>query len=223
MLIIKRSTLIFLFVLWPLISWGQNWMIAQKYLVSAIDSLICINWPNTGKLISYQIKHIEYDDILEDFIISFTDTISYCQLDIQIKKGEKSDIIAESGELRVSLVGGVATFTNENGEETDLELSDLSEDIYLYNATGKEISFLLSPDNKSFTRHSIKHQQIYAYKSFTKEYVYISMIKSVKGNETSNLPFKLEKAKGYKISYDRPNSKFEVQKDMSMDIEDFRK
>ena len=74
-----------LFALLSDVGSGQNWMMAEKYLTSAIDSLIQTNWPNTGKSTGYSISHIEYDEILDDFIIIFSDTISCSKQDLTLK------------------------------------------------------------------------------------------------------------------------------------------
>jgi hypothetical protein len=222
MKLLQKLIIVILFVLWPTLSSAQNWMMAQHYMTLAIDSLIQINFPNTGKLAGYKISYIEFDEIYEDYRVQFMDSISCSKLDMPIKDGEEPDIVVQKGELVVSLSGGEATYEDENGEITYLELPDLSQVVYIFNEVGTEISFSLSNDDKSFETIALQAEQFYYFPCFASEYAYIKILTMVDGTETGNVHYKLEKAKGYKVKYDTANSKFEVYLDERMDIEDFK-
>jgi hypothetical protein len=75
MKLLQKSVLIAILGIWSEVSSAQNWMMAQKYMTIAIDSLIQKNWPNTGKLSGLRIHRIEFDDIFNKYTIQFTEPI----------------------------------------------------------------------------------------------------------------------------------------------------
>jgi hypothetical protein len=213
----QKFFIFILFVIWPAVSSGQNWMMAHKYLTSSIDSLIHINWPNTGNLAGYGILYMEYDDTSEDYTIVFIDTIICSKLDIPLKAGEQPDSVIEAGELVVNLSGGVAAIDYEDGDYDVLELPDLSEAVYIFNEAGRKISFSLSNDDKSFESCTLQADEFYYYPCNGSEFAYIKLFTMKNGTETGSVHYKLEKTKGYKVKYDSVNSKFEVYTDERMD------
>jgi hypothetical protein len=198
-------------------------MLARRYLSNAIDSLIYVNWPNTGKLIGFSITHLDYDDLFEEFIIQFTDTISCNKLDFPLKSGEEPDIVVESGEMKVELTGGEATFESEDGEITVLELPDLSGAVYIFNEAGRDISLSISADDKSFETFTLASGKFNYFPCSTSDYAFIKVPSIKGGKEAGNVRYKLAKAKGYRVKYDTINSNFDIYADERMDFEDINK
>jgi hypothetical protein len=220
---VKRSIIALLIVLWPAVSYSQNWMMVQRYLTSAIDTIIQINWPNTGKLNGYSIDRVEYDSIFKDFLITFTDTICYNKLDLKFKTEETPDCMISSGELSVGIKGGDAILKEENGDVTYLELPDLSRDVYIYNDSGREVSFEISNDDLKFETYKLIPGKFNYISSSGSGFVFIKIETVVKGKEARKVHYKLSKMKGYKVKFDLADSKFEVYLDERLDILDFEK
>lgn len=217
---IKKWLISILIVSWPAFSYAQNWMIAQRYLTTAIDSIIQINWPNTGKLKGYNIDHIEYDSTYRNILITFTDTVTCNKLDITLKTWEEPDIVISSGELLVGLTGGEANLKEENGDVSYLELPDFSEAVYIYNETGREISFDISKDDIKFEKHNLKPGKFHFASAINPEFIFIKIQTMNKGKETGNVHYKLTNRNGYKIKFDTANSKYDVYIDERMEIPD---
>jgi hypothetical protein len=218
---VKRSIISLLIVSWPAFSYSQNWMMAKRYLTTAIDSVIQINWPNTGKLEGYTIDHVEYDSTYEYIFITFTDTIICNKLDLPLRAGEEPDIVVSSGELMVGLAGGEAILKEENGDVSDLELPDFSGAVYIYNETGRELSFEISRDDIKFEKNNLKPAEFNFISCINPGFIFIKIQTIVKGKETGNVHYKLSKKNGYKIKFDTTNSKYEVYLDERMEIFDF--
>ena len=220
---IKRSIISILIVSCPVFSYAQNWMMAQRYLTAAIDSVIRINWPNTGKLKGYNIDHVEYDSIYRNILITFTDTIICNELDISLKTGEEPDIVVSSGELMAGLNGGEAILKEENGDVSDLDLPDFSEAVYIYNETESEISFEISKDDIKYLKNNLKPGEFHFIPCKSGEYVFLKIHSISKGKETGNEHYKLNAKNGYKVKVDTANSKYEVYIDERMEVLDFKK
>jgi hypothetical protein len=219
---IQKYVLIVLILFLPEVSTGQNWMMARQYVSLAIDSLIHFNWPITGKLIGFNISHPEYDELFEEFTIQFSGTISCSKLDFPLRAGEETDIVFESGEMTVGLKGGEAIIESEDGEITNLELPDLSKAVYIFNEVGRDISLSLSADDKSFETYTLSAGEFYYFPCFHSDYAFIKIPGIKEGKETVSVHFKLENAKGYKVTFDKVRSEFEVYPDERMDIEDIK-
>jgi hypothetical protein len=219
---VKRSIISVIIISLPAFSFAQNWMMAQRYLTAAIDSVIQINWPNTGKLKGYNIDHVEYDSTYRNIFITFTDTVICDKLDIPLKTTEEPDIVASSGELIVGLKGGEAILKEENGDVSDLELPDFSEAVYIYNETGSEISFEISKDDKKFVKNNLNPGEFHFISCRNAEFVFIKIQTISKGKEIGNIHYKLTAKDGYKVKFDTANSKYEVYIDERMEILDFK-
>jgi hypothetical protein len=217
---VQKMVLAIILILYPAVTSGQNWMMAQKYTTLAIDSLIGTNWPKTGNMAGLSVIQIEFDDVFNEYTIQFTDTISCSKLDIPLKSGEEPDIVVQYGELLVGLTGGVATYEDENGEIIEIELPDLSDLVFIYNEAGNEISFSLSNDDKNFKAFKLQAEEYYYFSCSGSDFSYL---KIANGKETGNVHYKLEKAKGYSVKYNQEKTRIEVYPDKRMNIEDFRK
>lgn len=222
MSLLKRLTIFLFLINAYTITSAQNWMMAQHYMSITIDTLIQIRWPNTGSLTGFKIDYLGYDEIAREYTIQFTDTIECDIQDIPLKSGKIPDIVIDSGELIVSLEGGIATYEDRTGEITVLELPDLSEVVYIYNDTGREISFSLSDDDENFEQYTLQVGQFYFFPCFETESAYIKMATVINNAETGKIHYKLDKARGYRVRFDEVNSKFEVYLDERMSLEDFK-
>ena len=218
---VRRLIISLLIVLYPAFSYSQNWMMAQRYLTTAIDSVIQVNWPNTGKLKGYNIDHIEYDSVYENILITFTDTVICNKLDISLKAGEDPDIIVTSGELTVGLKGGETILKEENGYVNNLELPDFSEAVYIYNETGREISFDISKDDSKFEKMNMKQGGFLSIPCMNPGFVFIKIQTVNKGKETGNVHHRLTTKNGYKIKFDTASLKYEVYIDERMENPDY--
>lgn len=219
MKLLKKLIIILFIAISPATGFAQNWMMAQHYMSLTIDTLIRINWPNTGTLKGFNISFLEFDEIVQEYTIQFTDTISCSRQDIL---GEKPDIKIISGELSVGLTGGIAAFEDENGDITLVELPDLSEVVYIFNEVGREISFSLSNDDKNFEDHTLQSGEFYFFPCFPSESAFIRLATIVNNIETGRVHYKLEKAKGYRVRFDSTTSKFDVYLDVRMRTDDFK-
>jgi hypothetical protein len=219
----KRFILIMIILTSPVYSFAQNWMMAQKYLSSALDSIIHINWPNTGKLISCTIDHVEYDTTYDNIFITFTDTMSCNTLDFPLKTGEEPDIVAGSGELMVGLTGGEAILKEENGDVSDLELPDFSNAVYIFNDAGKVIVFETSTDNISYAKHQLNPGHFIDIPCLKPEFIYIKLRNNIRGKESDTPYHKLFRKKGYKIKIESSDNTPSLYLDERMDILDIKK
>jgi hypothetical protein len=222
MRLLKKLIIIILLAINPFTATAQNWMMAQHYMLLAIDSLIQMRWPSTGSLAGFNIIYLEYDEILQEYTIQFTDTIECDKQDIPLKNGEKPDVVVDSGELTVSLTGGISAYEDENGEITVLELPDLSEVVYIFNDVGKEISFSLSDDDENFEDCTLKAGDFYFFPCLNSDSAFIKLVTVINNIETGNVHYKLVKAKGYRVRFDSANSRFEVYPDERMSLDDFK-
>jgi hypothetical protein len=92
----------------------------------------------------------------------------------------------------------------------------------VYNETNREISLSLSKDDKTYIVYLLKANEYLFYSGNPSDYSFLKLSERHNGNNINNTIYKLEKAKGYKVSYSNVNLKYEISSDNRMTIEDIK-
>jgi hypothetical protein len=193
-----KLILFILFILSPLSAFSQNWMMAQQYAIAALDSVYASKDDDAIYFADFKYSHFIYKADKQEYEIYLTDNLqdsSYMSMII------------------VDLRGGLATFVNDDFDFFETQIPDWSDCVFVWNATGKKISFALSCNDSEFSAYSLDDNKFQRFLCSSTEAVYIKISTMVNGSETAQVHYKLIKGKGYKVQWDSTNSKFEVYAD----------
>jgi hypothetical protein len=152
--------------------------------------------------IGCEYSHFRYDPDDQNYSLLLTDYL------------EDSSFVSV---ITVNLHGGKAFFLNDSFESFDVELPDWSDCVFLWNGTGRKISFSLSCNDSEFSAYSLEEDKFDRYLCSSAEAVYIKIGTLVNGAETAQVHYKLLKGKGYKVQWDSVAAKFEVFTDDRLD------
>lgn len=173
-------------------------MMAQQYATAALDSVKASKDDDADYFADCEYSHFIYDADKKEYELYLTDNLqdsSYMSLII------------------VDLHGGSASFANDDFDFFETEVPDWSDCVFVWNATGKKISFALSCNDSEFSTYSLDINKFDRYLCSSTEAVYIKISTMVNGSETAQVHYKLLKGKGYKVQWDSATSKFEVYAD----------
>lgn len=181
----------------PVSLFSQNWMMAQQYASAALDSVLESKQDDAIYFMDCDYARFKYDTDNQTFRLYLTD---------YLKDSTFTSLI------NVNLHGGLATFTNDLFDAYEVMLPDWSDYVFIWNGTGKKISFALSCDDSEFSSYTLDLNNFSKYHC-TSESVYIKISTVVNGMETGQIHYKLIKGKGYKVQYDTTAARFEVFSD----------
>jgi hypothetical protein len=181
----------------PVSLFSQNWMMAQQYASAALDSVLESKEDDAIYFMDCDYARFKYNADNQMYSLYLTDYFQDSTF---------------TSLINVSLHGGVARFTNDLFDAFEVSLPDWSDYVFIWNGTGKKISFALSCDDSEFSTYTLDLNNLSRYHC-TSEFVYIKISTVVDGTETGQIHYKLIKGKGYKVQYDTATAKFEVFSD----------
>lgn len=202
---LNRAVITTLLMFLPLSVFSQNWMMAQQYATTALDSIMDSDEDGALDFISCEYSSFAYNPVSQEYILYLHDNF---MADLY---GDDEDS-TDSAVIYVKLNGGTATFENDIFNSFDVKLPDWSDCVFLWNGTDDKISFSLSCNNSEFSTYTLEKNTFNRYHCDA-DFVYIKLITLVSGAETGRINYKLIKGKGYKVEYDSTEVKFEVFSD----------
>lgn len=195
---IGKLFIIALLIFHPYYAKSQNWMMAQHYADAALDSIM--DSPDVDPLdyVLLDYSHFTYDPANQEYRL-FLNNDNSASTSVSL--------------IRVNLHGGTAKFSDLLLDPVEFELPDWSDCVFIWNATGKSMSFSLSCNDSEFSTYTLDINKFNRYHCGINDNMYIKIRTLVDGAEAARVHYKLLKGKGYKGQWDSAGAKFEVYAD----------
>ena len=187
-----------LLLLLPLKVNSQNWMMAQMYAQAALDSVMNSTSEGAENFSLCEYSYFKYNPGNQMYSLYLSDYL------------QDTSFVSV---ITVRLNGGNTVFLNDDLQTFGTTLPDWSDNFYLYNNTGKKISYALSCDDSGFSTYSLDANKFEKYTCNGSNYMYIKISTLIDGVEKAQVHYKLLKGRGYKVEWDADGNKFEVYSD----------
>jgi len=206
-----RKTLIAALLIFSSVSlYSQNWMMGQLYSSEFIDAVFADTAARDSyDILDYQFVNASYDASTMQYTLVMVDS-SLMESDDDSLWFDLLDSTDYYATITVGLHGGTAVFNDNISDKWTETLEDRAGDVYLWNNTGKDISFSLSCNDADFYDKSLKANEFNHYNCTSSDYIYIKIYTLVNGAQTGMVHYKLTPGKGYKVEWDSSGGKFEV-------------
>jgi hypothetical protein len=188
---------------------SQNWMMAKLYCSEFVSDILAGSAVDANDISYYQYVSSTYDPLTMEYTIVMVDSSLMDSEDdsLWFDLLDSTDYYAT---ITVGLHGGSAVFNDNITDKWTTNLKDHSNEVFLWNNTGKSIKFGLSCNDVDFYDKPLDVNEYDHYYCTSSDYVYIKIYTLVNGAQTGMVHYKLTPGKGYKVQWDSADAKFEV-------------